>query len=123
MAPINTKREASLSKQAYDQIKSMILQKELAPGQFVNESQLQESLGLGRTPVREAVLALAQDNLVQIHPRKGIEITRPTPKSIHDIFEIRSLQSRINYLLRQMKQLEGSQTALSAAKEERRRWV
>ena len=39
------------------------------------------------------------------------------------IFEIRSLQSRINYLLRQMKQLEGSQTALSAAKEERRRWV
>ena len=39
------------------------------------------------------------------------------------IFEIRSLQSRINYLLRQMKQLEGSQTALSAAKEGRRRWV
>ena len=39
------------------------------------------------------------------------------------IFEIRSLQSRINYLLRQMKQLEGSQAALSAAKEERRRWV
>lgn len=91
MAPINTKRETSLSKQAYDQIKNMILQKELSPGQFVNESQLQESLGLGRTPVREAVLALAQDNLVQIHPRKGIEITRPTPKSIHDIFEIRSL--------------------------------
>lgn len=91
MAPINTKRETSLSKKAYDQIKSMILQKDLAPGQFVNESQLQEFLGLGRTPVREAILALAQDNLVQIHPRKGIEITRPTPKSIHDIFEIRLL--------------------------------
>ena len=39
------------------------------------------------------------------------------------IFEIRSLQSRINYLLRQLKQLEERQTALSAAKEGKRRWV
>ena len=39
------------------------------------------------------------------------------------IFEIRSLQSRINYLLRQLKQLEEQQTALSAAKEGKRRWV
>ncbi len=91
MAIITSKRETSLSKIAYNQIKTMILQKDLSPGQFVNESQLQELLGLGRTPVREAVLALAQDNLVQIHPRKGIEITRPTPKSVHDIFQIRSL--------------------------------
>ena len=91
MAIITSKRETSLSKIAYNQIKTMILQKDLSPGQFVNESQLQELLGLGRTPVREAVLALAQDTLVQIHPRKGIEITRPTPKSVHDIFQIRSL--------------------------------
>ena len=34
MAPINTKRETSLSKQAYDQIKNMILQKELSPLDF-----------------------------------------------------------------------------------------
>lgn len=39
------------------------------------------------------------------------------------IFEIRSLQSRINYLLRQMKRLEEQETALSAAKEGKRRWV
>ena len=39
------------------------------------------------------------------------------------IFEIRSLQSRINYLLRQMKQLEGRPAALPAGKEGRRRWV
>ena len=39
------------------------------------------------------------------------------------IFEIRSLQSRINDLLRQLKQLEERQTALSAAKEGKRRWV
>ena len=91
MAKAPSQKRERLSQVAYDQIKSMILQKDLTPGQFINESQLQELLELGRTPVREAILALAQDKLVTVHPRKGIEITRPTPKDIHDIFEIRSL--------------------------------
>ena len=91
MAKALAQKRESLSQVAYDQIKAMILQKELIPGQFINESQLQEMLCLGLTPVREAILALAQDNLVTVHPRRGIEITLPTPKDIHDIFEIRSL--------------------------------
>ena len=91
MPRIAAEKQKCLSRVAYDRIKVMILQKELMPGQFINESQLQETLELGRTPVREAVLALAQDRLVTIHPRKGIEVTRPTPKDIHDIFEIRGI--------------------------------
>ena len=91
MPRIAAEKQKCLSRVAYDRIKTMILQKELMPGQFINESQLQETLELGRTPVREAVLALAQDRLVTIHPRKGIEVTRPTPKDIHDIFEIRGI--------------------------------
>lgn len=55
MAAVVEKRQGSLSQLAYDQIKSMILQKELLPGQFVNEAQLQTMLSLGRTPVREAI--------------------------------------------------------------------
>ena len=39
------------------------------------------------------------------------------------IFEIRSLQARINYLLRQMKQQERHEAAVSAAKEGKRRWI
>ncbi len=84
------KRE-SLSQVAYNQIRAMILQRELAPGEFVSECHLQEVLGLGRTPVREALLALAQNGLVTVHPRKGVEVTHPTPKAVHDIFEFRSL--------------------------------
>ena len=86
-----SQKQKCLSQVAYEQIKTMILQKDLTPGQFINEAQLQELLALGRTPVREAVLALAQDRLVTIHPRKGLEVTRPTPKDIHDIFEIRGM--------------------------------
>ena len=62
MPRIAAEKQKCLSRVAYDRIKVMILQKELMPGQFINESQLQETLELGRTPVREAVLALAQDH-------------------------------------------------------------
>jgi len=83
-------REA-LSQQAYRTIKSMILTNELHQGEFINEALLQEKLGIGRTPVREAVLQLSRDRLITIHPRKGIEITRISAKAIRDIFEIRSI--------------------------------
>lgn len=43
MAKALAQKRESLSQVAYDQIKAMILQKELIPGQFINESQLQES--------------------------------------------------------------------------------
>ena len=68
--------KTGLSTIAYQQIKSLILENKLQPGQFVNESQLQEILGLGRTPVREAILQLAENELITVHPRKGIEISR-----------------------------------------------
>ena len=81
MAAVVDKRRDSLSQVAYDQIKTMILQKDLTPGQFINEAQLQALLGLGRTPVREAVLALAQDKLVHIHPRKGMKSAAPRSRT------------------------------------------
>ncbi|EOS70933.1 hypothetical protein C818_00941 [Lachnospiraceae bacterium MD308] len=83
--------KTGLSTIAYQQIKTLILENKLKPGQFVNEAQLQELLGLGRTPVREAILQLAENELITIHPRKGIEISRIMPKSIHDIFQVRIL--------------------------------
>ena len=82
-------QKTGLSDIAYDEIKTMILQNKLKPGQFVNEAQLQEILGLGRTPVREAVLRLAGNDLITVHPRKGIEISTISPKTIHDIFQVR----------------------------------
>lgn len=92
------KKRESLSQVAYSQIRSMILKRELLPGQFINEAELQQALGLGRTPVREALLALSQNGLVTVHPRKGVEITRPTLKAVHDIYEFRSLTEL--YILR-----------------------
>jgi DNA-binding GntR family transcriptional regulator len=47
---------------------------ELAPGSPVSERELMERLGLGRTPVREALRALAQEKLVEVYPRRGIVV-------------------------------------------------
>lgn len=110
MAKLPVKGRESLSQIAYNKIKSMILHKDLLPGQIVNEAQLQELLGIGRTPIREAILILAQDHLLTVHPRKGIEITLPTPKDVHDIFEVRRLLEPI--VLRQCFSLVDLQWAM-----------
>ena len=69
-------RTGSLADQAYDLIKTEIITCSLRPGQYVNEGQLCERLGIGRTPVHQAIGQLAQENFVDIIPRKGI-IVRP----------------------------------------------
>lgn len=66
----------SLSEQAYERIKNQILTLQLRPGHFFTEAQLSEALGLGRTPVHQAVHRLSLEGLIEIIPRKGL-IVRP----------------------------------------------
>ena len=81
MAAVVDKRRDSLSQVAYDQIKTMILQKDLTPGQFINEAQLQALLGLGRTPVREAVLAWLRTSWFIYIPAKGLKSAAPRSRT------------------------------------------
>lgn len=81
----------SMSVKAYRAIKDMILRGELKQGELVSEGDLLERLEMGRTPVREAILRLARDRLITVHPRKGIEITPVSLKTVRDIFEIRAI--------------------------------
>ena len=89
MAKAPSQKRERLSQVAYDQIKTMILQKDLTPGQFINESQLQELLELGRTPVREAIRKLELEGLVLMIPRKGAEVADISEKSLKDVLEVR----------------------------------
>lgn len=91
MPNIVIKKKEGLTQQAYKQLKSMILTHHLKMGSVVTEAYLQNLLGIGRTPVREAALQLASEHFLVIHPRHGIEIASISPKRIRDIFEIRSL--------------------------------
>jgi DNA-binding GntR family transcriptional regulator len=65
----------SLSERATVRIRELIVTLELAPGSPVSERELMQLLGLGRTPVREALRTLAQEKLVEVYPRRGIVVS------------------------------------------------
>jgi len=60
-----------LSDQAHEAVQGMIVRGELAPGARISEPELQARLGIGRTPLREAMLRLAEQGLVSIVPQSG----------------------------------------------------
>lgn len=61
----------SLADFAYRLIEDMIVMLELPPGAWISEPMLCERTGIGRTPVREAIVRLAAERLLIQHPRRG----------------------------------------------------
>jgi DNA-binding GntR family transcriptional regulator len=59
---------------AYRLLERMIVTLDLSPGGFVTESALVDRVGLGRTPVREAIQRLAWEGLLEVRPRAGIAV-------------------------------------------------
>ena len=74
----STTFEPATSK-AYRTLEHMIVTLELAPSSFVTEGALIERLGLGRTPVREAIQRLAWEGLLDVRPRAGIAVAALHP--------------------------------------------
>ncbi|QZY54358.1 GntR family transcriptional regulator [Crassaminicella profunda] len=81
----------SLKQKAYEFIKNKIITCELMPGSDIAEDELALELGSSRTPVREAILRLEQEKLVNIYPRKGSFVAQITLKDIQEIFQIREI--------------------------------
>ena len=79
----------SLSDQAYYAIRELIVTLDLAPGSVVSERDLMERLGVGRTPVREALRDLARDQLVDVFPRRGIFVSGVEVGDIAGLSEVR----------------------------------
>lgn len=67
--------EVPLSDQAYSRIEEMIVTMQLLPETPVSEAQLSSYLGIGRTPIREAIQRLSREHLVSIVPKRGIFIS------------------------------------------------
>ena len=65
----------SLSERAYAQIRRMIVRLDLVPGAVIREDELQATLGLGRTPIREALQRLVRDQFVTVIPRRGMYVS------------------------------------------------
>lgn len=74
---------------AYRQIKECIVRTCLRPGAAIEEAQLMRKLGMGRTPIREALRYLEKDRLIVIAPRRGMFVTEVSLSDIESLHEIR----------------------------------
>ena len=81
----------SLAEQAYSSIRRLIVTAELAPGSVLSEAELQDSLGLGRTPIREALRTLANDHLVDVYPRRGMFVAGVDVRDLRALSEVRAV--------------------------------
>ena len=82
-------KKPSMDVVAYDAIKERILTLFFLPGQYVNEGAVAALLGLGRTPVHQAMQRLQVEELVEIVPRKGVIIRPDSAAEILKILESR----------------------------------
>ncbi len=73
---------------AYDQMKRRILDNEYAPGAQVLEQTLADDLGMSRTPVREALMRLAREGLVEVVPRHGMRVLPISPDDMREIYQV-----------------------------------
>ena len=78
--------------QAYQAIKQAIIAGQLEPAQIYSITELSETFKVGRTPVREALVILTSEGLIESFPRSGYQVKS---LSIHDILEIFHLRSVI----------------------------
>lgn len=82
-------RNASVA--ATELIRAAILDGRLEPGQRLKEEELARELGISRTPVREALLFLQAEGLVESVPNRGATVRSYEPEEIEDMYQLRAL--------------------------------
>jgi DNA-binding GntR family transcriptional regulator len=79
----------SLASEAFAVLKGRIIRCEIEPGERLTEAQLVDQLGLGKTPIREALVRLIHEGLVRNIPRHGYEVVPITLADVEDLFRLR----------------------------------
>jgi DNA-binding GntR family transcriptional regulator len=79
-----------VAERAYLELRDRIVTLSLAPGTALREDELMAELGIGRTPLREAVKRLALENLLSVQPRRGTFVSEVEAADIVNITEVRA---------------------------------
>lgn len=79
------------TQRAYERIKERIITTEMPPGAVIQEMVLMAELGLGRTPIREALKILEAEKLVVVSSRRGMFVSGVSISDLAEIQEIRSV--------------------------------
>ncbi|EHP44547.1 GntR family transcriptional regulator [Cupriavidus basilensis OR16] len=73
-----------------EHLRKFIVEGVLSPGMKLNERELCETLGISRTPLREAFKVLAAEGLIEISPNRGASVSRMTEAEVWETFELMS---------------------------------
>lgn len=92
---IDSEAEQSLTMRAYRLLEEMIVTLQLVPGEVLSEAALATRLGIGRTPVREALQRLGREGLVAILSRRGVLVSQLDVQKQMKLLEVRRELERL----------------------------
>lgn len=78
-----------LADDVYDQILSAIVNGQIAPGERLIQEKIATEINISRTPVREALLRLEQEGILELSGRKGFAIRRISEREVRDLYGAR----------------------------------
>jgi len=85
---------ASGREKAYAYLKDTVLTDPEMQGAFLSEQELADRIGVSRTPIREALLMLAAEDLVELVPKRGARVAPLTGREVRELMELRGLVER-----------------------------
>jgi DNA-binding GntR family transcriptional regulator len=107
-----------VAERAYTELRDRIVTLRLGPGTVLREDELMREMGIGRTPLREAVKRLALENLVAVQPRRGTFVTEVEAADIVNITEVRAELEGYAAELAALRMNGGARAAAEALLEE-----
>jgi DNA-binding GntR family transcriptional regulator len=100
-----------------EKIEEQIATGTLPPGSSLDEATLAEQYGVSRTPVREAMIQLATEGLIEIRPRRGAVVTSIGPTRLSEMFEVMAELEAMCGRLAARRMTDSERKALQAAHE------
>lgn len=82
-------RTEDLTAKAYRSLRRMIFEGRMPPRQRLSHRALSKDLGIGRSPVRDALLQLEAEGLIEHRPNSGIYLREITPRELEGLYELR----------------------------------
>ncbi|WP_018665211.1 GntR family transcriptional regulator [Heyndrickxia acidiproducens] len=83
-------KDASLGEQIANELRLLILENVIRPGEILSENQIARKYGTSRSPVRDAMKALANDGLIRLE-RMGACVLGMSPEDIHELYDVREM--------------------------------
>lgn len=108
MEAIEQEAPIAAAARAYRLLEGLVVTLELAPGSVTTEGTLIERVGLGRTPVREAIQRLAWEGLIEVRPRAGMAIA---PLNADDWLRVLDARDGVEQVLARSAALNASAAA------------